>query len=320
MDEPIEQSVKQVSPNTWLIGSLVLHRSTCGSCLATWSDDGERSFALTEAPVPPPLTTSLPPDNPHIQLVYSAGVSSAVWSVGKKAFCKVKSIVSGTTPEAATIDFVRKKQPDFAMPEVLYHTEYHGRSYLFLSRVPGRTLADAWPTLNEAWRQYYVTAVTEICKEMQEWTADRLSGVDGRNIPEQYLVKSRTAKDYSPGSLEKGCRAMAMDCSSFVFYHADLGPGNIIVENDPNSGTVGIVDWETAGYFPRGWIRTKFRICSGMDLSSSTDNPVRWRSEVQRSLGANGFEDYSSAWQLWWQSTEFTGSMNVVAAMVENLE
>ncbi len=33
-----------------------------------------------------------------------------------------------------------------------------------------------------------------------------------------------------------------MDCSSFGFYHCDLGPGNIIV-ND----RIGILDWETAG-------------------------------------------------------------------------
>jgi len=91
-----------------------------------------------------------------------------------------------------------------------------------------------------------------------------------------------------------------MDCSSFCFYHADLGPTNIIVENKPNSGEVGIIDFEISGYFPRGWIRTKFRISSGMDLSASaTNNQTWWRAEVQKALGANGFEDYSQAWIEW---------------------
>jgi hypothetical protein len=165
--------------------------------------------------------------------VYNAGDSSAVWSIERNALCKVKLIVKGTTPEASTIKFVQDQQLDFAMPEVLHHTEHHDRSYIFLMRVSGRTLADAWPTLNEDWRQNYVKAVVNICKNLAEWTADKLSGVDGRDIPEQYLVKNRTAKDYSPGKFEKGCKAMAMDCSSFVFYRADLSPGNIIVENDP---------------------------------------------------------------------------------------
>ncbi|KGO77875.1 hypothetical protein PITC_060560 [Penicillium italicum] len=29
-----------------------------------------------------------------------------------------------------------------------------------------------------------------------------------------------------------------------------------------------LFDWEVAGFFPRGWIRTKFRISSGLDLNS----------------------------------------------------
>lgn len=93
---------------------------------------------------------------------------------------------------------------------------------------------------------------------------------------------------------------IGMDCSSFCFYHADLGPTNIIVEDKPNSGEVGIIDFEISGYFPRGWIRTKFRISSGMDLSASaTNNQTWWRAEVQKALGANGFEDYSQAWIEW---------------------
>lgn len=55
-----------------------------------------------------------------------------------------------------------------------------------------------------------------------------------------------------------------MDCSSFVFYHADLNSTNIIV----NDQSVGIVDWEIAGYVPRGWIRTKFLISAAMVLEN----------------------------------------------------
>ncbi|TID21012.1 hypothetical protein E2P81_ATG05639 [Venturia nashicola] len=51
-----------------------------------------------------------------------------------------------------------------------------------------------------------------------------------------------------------------------------------------------------------GWIRTKFRLSSGMDLSTSatTNNQTWWwRAEVQKALGANGFEDYAQAWMEW---------------------
>jgi hypothetical protein len=82
--------------------------------------------------------------------------------------------------------------------------------------------------------------------------------------------------------------------SKFVFYHADLAPGNILVEEIPETGDVGIIDWEVAGFFPRGWIRTKFRISSGLDLpDSATDTPWEWRSGVQKLLGAHGFVDHA---------------------------
>ncbi len=302
MNEPVRQSLKQVNSDTWLIGGLLLRRSGCYSNIATWNDDCDNSsYTLTDAPTPRPLATSLPRNNPFIKLVYDAGDTSAVWAVGSNAFCKVKMIIKGTTPEASTLEFVRNHRSGFEIPKVLHYVEHNGRSYLFLRRVPGRTLADAWPSLNKHWRQYYVNAVVNICKDLADLKGHKLSGVDGKNIPEQYLIKSGAADDYSPANLQEGCKAMAMDCSSFVFYHADLGPGNIIVENDPVLGTIGIIDWETAGYLPRGWVRTKFRICSGMNLPTcATDNPTWWRSEVQKGLEVSGFEDYSMAWQLWW--------------------
>jgi hypothetical protein len=45
---------------------------------------------------------------------------------------------------------------------------------------------------------------------------------------------------------------MGINYSSSVFYHANVGPVNIIVEDKPNSGWVGIIDFEISGYFSRG--------------------------------------------------------------------
>ncbi|KAG4429002.1 hypothetical protein IFR05_015512 [Cadophora sp. M221] len=158
----------------------------------------------------------------------------------------------------------------------------------------------AWPSLNEYWQRHYVNAVVNVCKQMAEWRGHSLGGVDGQNIPEYYLVTPGGSNNFSSVNLEAGCKAMGMDCSSVVFSHADLGPTNIIVEDEPRSGTVGIIDFEISGYPPRGWIRTKFRLCSGMDLyASATNNQTWWRAEVQKALGAAGFEDYAHAWMEW---------------------
>ncbi|KAK5682722.1 hypothetical protein LTS10_005852 [Elasticomyces elasticus] len=51
----------------------------------------------------------------------------------------------------------------------------------------------------------------------------------------------------------------------YVFCYCDMGPGNIIVTLA--DGVVGIIDWETAGFVPKEWIRTKFCVSSGLNLA-----------------------------------------------------
>ncbi|KAL3477307.1 hypothetical protein BJX99DRAFT_257561 [Aspergillus californicus] len=283
MEQPVRESINGHSePSTW------------------YDHDDNSSYTITKTPVPP-SAVPLPADDPLFKLVYDAGDSSAVWSLGTSAFCKVKVCVDGTTPEVATLAYIYERRLNFGPPKVLYQAEFNGRSYLFLSRVLGRTLAEVWPYVDEKWKHHYVSAVASICESLTAWKGDMLGGVDGKNMPEQYLIKNGAVKDYNPQTLLEACQLMGMDCSEFAFYHADLGPGNIIVEDIPKNGTIGIIDREVAGVFPKGWIRTKFRISSGLNLPDSvTDGRHWWRWEVQKSLGELGFQDYSSEWKSWW--------------------
>ncbi|TVY76077.1 hypothetical protein LSUE1_G005430 [Lachnellula suecica] len=270
---PIRETIKEVDSNTWVIGCLIVHRSSGYCDTATWFDDSDdSSYTVTNAPTPPPLATSLLPSNPHIVQIHDIGDGSAVWAIGSKVFCKVHINFSqeNTTPEDVTI--------------------------------PGQTLGKAWPSLSKERQQYYVKVVADICQSMAEWKGDEIGGVDGKNLPENYLTEpddkpKRGPIDYSHKMLEKSCSVgLGMDCSSFVFYHADLGPGNIIVDDE----RVGIIDWEIAGYVPRGWIRTKFALSPGMDLpDESTDDIHEFRREVWKLLGAMGFESYHEAWGAW---------------------
>ena len=292
----INQSLKQIDSNSWLLGSFILYRSSHLSENATWNDS-DASYTLTKIPtLCSYMTTNL--DSSYIKLVHEAGDASAVWSIGNNAFCKVRYVERGATPEALTLDFVQRQMPSFKTPKVLYYMVEKDRSYLFLERLPGRTLAKAWPSLSMEWRSSYVAAIVRVCKEMAEWEGEKLSGVDGQDIPEYYL-QPRGVHDFI--SLQDTCTTIGMDCSKFVFYHADLGPCNIIVEDKPKLGTIGIIDFEIAGYFPRGWIRTKFRISSGMNLpvSSKEEDPLCWRRQVQMALEIDGFEDFTKEWQEW---------------------
>lgn len=288
----INQSVRQVDENSWLVGDLMLRRSSQPSDAATWQDDDGSNYSITEAPNPRPKST--PPNSPHIKLVHEAGDASAVWSIGGNAFCKARYREEGVTLESTTINFVRAQKVCFGTPEVLHHAMSYDRSFLFLRRVPGRTLASAWPSLNDFWRHHYVNAVVQACLDMATWESKTLGGVDGQHMAEYFLVPP----DLGFESIEAGCQAVGLDVSDLVFCHADLGPGNILVEHTPKVGNIGIIDFEIAGFLPRGWIRTKFRLSSGMDLPES-DTPTLWRKMVQFALGAKGFSDYSQAWMEW---------------------
>jgi predicted unusual protein kinase regulating ubiquinone biosynthesis (AarF/ABC1/UbiB family) len=107
----------------------------------------------------------------------------------------------------------------------------------------------------------------------------------------------RKDKTLDPEILKEKCIGIDMDVSSLVFYHCDLGPGNILVEPDINRG-IGIIDWETAGYVPREWVRTKFHLSSGMDFPDVEDmhHKSDWRRLVSRELAAMGFKEVIDGW------------------------
>ena len=146
---------------------------------------------------------------------------------------------------------------------------------------------------------------------MSEWKGPRLGGINGQHVSEDDL--RLRGSDFS--SVQTRCEAIGMDCRSFVFYHTDLGPTNIDVKDEPKVGNVGIIDFETAGYLPWDWIRTKFPVSSGIGLCAQTsDPPTLWRSEMAKALGTNrlnGFREDFMEWRM--QSRLFFISSHGVA-------
>lgn len=155
--------------------------------------------------------------------------------------------------------------------------------------------------MDEMVRQECVCRIANICKTLSTWKGEAISGVDGNQLTDQYLLKPRAEIDFDPGHLLKSCGEMGMDCSSLVFYHCDLGPGNILF--DRTDGSIGIIDWETAGYILKEWIRTKFRCSSGMDLPERPGEDIPqhdWRRRVSQGLEKLGFSDVVENWVNWW--------------------
>lgn len=74
-----------------------------------------------------------------------------------------------------------------------------------------------------------------------------------------------------------------MDVSRLVFCHCDLDPTNILV--NISTGSLGIIDWELAGYVPIERVRTKFRISAGMDFDYGDEYSKKdWRRKVAQRL------------------------------------
>lgn len=294
---PIYESIRQVDPTTYLIGAHLLlhlhtHRPTSD---AFWPTGPDTFYALSPAPYPPPPSSTLPTSAP-ITLVHTAGRRSAVFSLGE-AFVKVKVPDAGATREHVTLAWLRERAGElgFVVPEVHHHAEHEGRYYLFMGKIEGETLDAVWPELDNKAKDCYASRVAGICKKLAEWKGNTISGVDGNHLPEEYLTSAEDSENFCPEVLMENCKALGMGSPDLVFYHCDLGPGNIIVTgvNEP----LGVIDWETAGFVPKGWVQTKFRLSSGMDLCG--DDPRDWRNRVSMKLEKEGYPEIGQRYMEW---------------------
>lgn len=298
----IEESIREIDSSHWLIENMLLLTHEKSPNLpnnASWNDGKGGFFTLSDAPKPQPPTKPLTPGS-EIHKVHEGGTLSVVWRAGE-AFIKVKQIeIPGATREHTTLEYLHQHRLDgFSVPSVYFNTECNGRYLIVLSKLSGQTLSDIWPTMTASTKDTVVDRIAAICESLSAWTGNAISGVDGHHLSDSFLVK-RSSNDLGSHALLQNCQGQGMDCSSLVFYHCDLGPGNIIV-GPQNS--IGIIDWETAGFVPREWIRTKFRISSGMDLPlEGATERTEWRRRVSQRLQEMGFQDVAGGWASWWNS------------------
>lgn len=85
----------------------------------------------------------------------------------------------------------------------------------------------------------------------------------------------------------------------FHFYHADLGPTNIMVSDDGRLS--GIIDWESAAYYPRFWLATKPLITWAFKLGCEKGEDSRlWAKLLAQGLETHGgFKQQEEAYNRW---------------------
>ncbi|KAL1845356.1 hypothetical protein VTK73DRAFT_625 [Phialemonium thermophilum] len=281
MTPPITDSLRRLQPHVWIVGSSVLCEKVAvvpDGVLASWNDRDGSHYCLR--PIDDAACEQAA-SGPYAPL-HSAGTSGAVWVLGG-ALCKAKAWVDGIETEAETLGFVRKTF-DVLVPEVLYEwiDRKASRSFLLKKRVEGTTLQQAWPSLSHHQRRDMAEQVARYCETLAEVTFDSLESVTGRGIQDHDLLPDRPAgtPSWRPIPFPRLSKAEAqvylapMDAGeTFYFCHVDLNPTNVMILH---GRVTGIIDWESAAFYPRIWVGTKARVSYGFILEDVDGDQWAW--------------------------------------------
>lgn len=295
MDPPITESICQPRPDVWMMGSsIVCEKVTVlpENVLTSWKDNEGHIFCLrsNEGTLPQQTTDAA------CGRIHNSGTSGAVWVIGG-LFCKVKAWVENMETEADTLRYVRKRF-DIPVPEIVYDwvESASSRSFLILKPVGGKTLQRAWSSLSYQQHQRVAGQVAQYCAILAEETSDSLGSATGYGIRDQYLSPERPpdAPSWKPvpprrlSKLEATIYLEPMDAGGkFHFYHADLSPTNIMVSD--NGSVTGILDWESAAFYPRVWIGTKPKVSYGFILEDVDGDQWEWSKLLVKALEEQQF-------------------------------
>ena len=142
------------------------------------------------------------------------------------------------------------------------------------------------------------------CSKLASITSLRLESATGHGVLEPYLTvdaepshPSWKPRPLGPFSLEDFISYLFQQSTTYYlevklplhFYHADLGPSDIMVSEEGN--VEGILDWESAGFYPRYWIILKPMRSAGFYLKSAEGTKREaWRDLLRHMLMKEGFE------------------------------
>ncbi|KAJ0108776.1 hypothetical protein J7T55_011267 [Diaporthe amygdali] len=210
--------------------------------------------------------------------------------------CCVKSTPFTRLAEASAMLFVAQHS-SVPVPKVYSAFERDGRVYIVMERIDGETIAQGWSHRTDESKAAILEQLRTIVKDLRGIKPPPgvgVASVDGGPIFDhrlpckslwgpfpsiqdfhQELRGGIAAEDIQDDASSPGVKHMAsfheQACQAPVFTHGDLSSLNIMVKDDK---VVGIVDWETAGWYPPYWEYT----------SAKHPNPQNswWQDEVDR--------------------------------------
>lgn len=331
----IGDCIREVNDHTWIVAGRILIKhhtredgKVRGPGIPWWPDNkfnwpdwsGSKGYyTLDDAPETPPHSEPLRPnkfikiieinDGPNTRVIYWIG-----GAIFKATVARPNKFVN-PTPEHTTLKWLEQEnvsaRAGVRIPRLIKQYEFDGWSYMFIERLPYRTLRSAWPGMTEAEEEASVRTIANICWNLAEQfkingrqqsttnqgggegAAIGPRGVDYGQAPDPFLRPHERRIPCTPEAQRMTCEAMGMDCSNLVFAHNDLHGGNVMV--DEENMVHGFVDWENAGYVPREWIRTKCQVSAAYKRTGSGD----YASRLDEALKRLGFPEATAGYLKW---------------------
>ncbi|KAI5800039.1 kinase-like domain-containing protein [Geopyxis carbonaria] len=194
--------------------------------------------------------------------------------------------------EAATMQFVAK-HTSIPVPKVHCAFERNGMRYILMERVQGHTLRHGWLERSVESKEKILAQIKNMVDQIRRIPPpsgqgisnvaggplfdERLAGVSYHgpfdNVQDfhRHLREGYEGRNEDPPDVRRLVEWHNQSCAKPTFTHGDLNTMNIIVRGDE---VVGIIDWETAGWWPDYWEYT----------SAWHVNPYDefWREEVDK--------------------------------------
>ncbi|KAG4436788.1 hypothetical protein IFR05_007722 [Cadophora sp. M221] len=171
--------------------------------------------------------------------------------------------------------------PNIPIPQVyaIYTDKDMGKNYIVMENVGGQSLASCWTTLDTTAKTAVADRLRDVFDQLRNlpspghqryygslgnckledslfWTSDETDVINGPFETEAQLNEAMVRKylynNLIPQKAEfyKRVLLLVLQNHSPVFSHADLQRKNIMMRND---GSLVIIDWETAGWYPSYW-------------------------------------------------------------------
>ena len=309
--------------------------------ITTWKDGDGVNFYLQPQKIRQPIPEYNPANGPLIPRHFS----SAIFELGCDILIKVKYAPIGwSRREGRSMNLIRERAPSVPIPEVIHFwvDEELKRYFLIMRRVHGKLIDDVYFSFSKAQVAAVMDELGSHVKAVADITAPCFQDVDGKPVVDSYVLdyKIETATgawapilDKFPGpftvdefriEMQKVSGALEppeMD-SEFHFYHRDMGPTNVIVEEtdelllngEKKWRIAGIIDWEMAAFYPKFFITCHIRHSPGhydITLPDGLNLPSNYRNHYSMMLnrglqhaGLQSGDQYKS-----WYSNHITALM-----------